>query len=95
VSLLARFRAWFVSSVVAPELLSSQPGDVDIILDEDDLFEAPRLSGTRLKIGRVATQYFVPSEELLDASREEEVTLRVDVKELREHLAAASGNRRR
>lgn len=97
-SLFARFRAWFVSSVVAPDLLRSPVSEVDVALDEDDLFEAPRCSGTRLKIGGLVTRSFMPDESLLGAARdeepEEEITRRVDRRELEERLAAA-GQRRR
>ena len=35
---LARLRAWFVSSVIAPDLV--EPSGVDIALDEEELFDA-------------------------------------------------------
>lgn len=97
-SLFARLRAWFVSSVLAPELPTSAPREVDVALDEDDLFESVKHSAIRLKIGGVATRAFEPSDELLERARDEEaedeITRRVDVRELREKLAA-SGRRRR
>jgi len=93
VTLFARFRAWLVSSVVAPELI--EPSGVDITLDEDDLFEEHTHSTTRLKIGRLATMPFEPTDELLarDEESDEEITRRVDMRELEEKIAAASGRR--
>jgi hypothetical protein len=90
VNLLARFRDWFVSSADAPELLSSDLPTVDVILDEDDLFEEHAQSTIRLKTSGAATRAFKPSEELLalEDERDEEITRRIDVRE----LLAASGD---
>lgn len=67
------------------------------MLDEEDLFDAPTPSGVRLKIGGVATHMFEPSAELLERSRDEdaedEITRRLDAREI-EATLAASGRRR-
>ncbi len=71
------------------------PSEVDVVLDEEDLFDTPTPSGVRLKIGGVATHIFEPSEELLDQTRDdEEITRPVDARELRERLAASDRRRR-
>jgi hypothetical protein len=66
--------------------------EVEVVLDEDDLFDEPKQSGRRLKIGGISTQAFEPSEELLNATRattaddDDEPTRRVELKELRARL---------
>jgi hypothetical protein len=93
VNLFARLYAWFVVSLDAPDLL---PSEVDVKFDEEDLFEEPTHSTMRLKVGGIATRSFEPSGELLEATRDEddEPTRRVDLRELKERLAASDRRRR-
>lgn len=70
--------------------------EVEVVLDDEDLFEAPKQSARRLKIGGVSTQSFAPSEELLGAMRatgtddddDDAVTRRVAIEEVRARLNA-------
>jgi hypothetical protein len=88
VSQFGRFIAWLVSPIDAPP--SEEAASVDVVLDEDDLFEDHAQSTIRLKASGVATRAFKPSDELLalDEERDEEITRRIDVRE----LLAASGD---
>jgi hypothetical protein len=90
---------FFRESLAARPLLllsfvSSEPIEVEIVLDEDDLFEAPYQSGYRMRVGGAAlrgnsTAAFSPSTAVLDAmihDDDDEVT-RVSLDEVRKRLA--------
>ena len=62
---VALFSSPFSSKRGAPEVHRA----VDVVLEEEELFEVPLESGRRLRIGGVSTRAFAPSEELLDAMR--------------------------
>lgn len=70
--------------------MSSKPIEVEVVLDEDELFDVPHQSGRRLKIGGGATRAFAPSTAVLDAmaldADDDEVT-RVSLNEVRRRLA--------
>jgi hypothetical protein len=85
--MFSHFRAWFVSSVVSPEFLSIE---VDVVLDEDDLFDVPTQSGTHLIQARKLELVDLFEEEDED---EDQITRRIDVRELRRTLEEA-GRRR-
>ncbi len=71
--------------------------EVEVVLDEDELFDEPMQSGRRLKIGGTDTRSFAPSEELLGALRatgtddeddDDAITRRVALEEVRARLNA-------
>lgn len=79
---------------IAPnDRVSPAPIEVEVVLDEDELFEVPHQSGRRLRatpaLVRTNTAAFAPSTAVLDAlAREEddaEVT-RVSIEEVRKRL---------
>jgi hypothetical protein len=81
------------SRIALTQKVSSDEVEVEIVLDEDELFEIPR-SGYRIKTARnlsVSTQAFAPSEGVLEAMRgddDDEVTRRVSLDEVRRRLSA-------
>lgn len=62
--------------------VSSHPIEVEIVLDEDELFDNPNESGYRIKVGGGATRAYKPSRELLEAMRDDadEPTRRIAIK---------------
>jgi hypothetical protein len=86
VGVIARLSALFARR----EAKSGSNAEVEVVLDEDELFDVPLQSGRRLKIGGVSTQAFAPSEELLETMRDDDdeaVTRRVNLDEVRARLA--------